>query len=183
MAQIMNFKRMEVLGATKEEALEKAPFFIQGDATQAFRNWKKTMTNGITDSDIKQFMLDYLAKKSKNAPGIGFYITKEAAVADTRNRPYVIEDIKNEQGARKYKTVYRWIDSETGTTVVEVDTTKADAKNAIKREYTEHGYKGSAKLVMDKKCIEGQAVVAKSKYTPSKSSHVGTYLVFGLESC
>lgn len=183
MEKMIGIKRLEVLGATKEEALAKAPFFIQGDATQAFRNWKKTMTNGITDSDIKQFMADYLAKKSKNAPGVGFSITKEAAVADTRERPYAIEDIKNEQGARKYKTVYRWIDLETGKTVVEVDTTKADAKNAIKREYTENGYKGNAQLVMDKKCVEGQAVVAKAAYTPSKSSRVGTYLVFGIESC
>ena len=70
MEKMMNFKRMEVTGATKAEALEKAPFFVQGDATQAYRNWKKTMTNGITDSDKKQFMLDYLAKKSKNAPGV-----------------------------------------------------------------------------------------------------------------
>lgn len=182
MEKIMNFKRLEVLGTTKEEALAKAPYFIQGDATQAFRNWKKTMVNGVTDSDIKQFMLDYLTKKSKNAPGVGFSITKEAAVADTRERPYKIEDIKNEQGSRKYKTVYRWIDKATGEIVVEVDTTKADAKNAIKQMYTEKGYKGNANLEMVKKCIEGQAIVATAEYTPSKSAKVGTYLVFGIEN-
>lgn len=183
MEKMIGIKRLEVLGTTKEEALAKAPFFIQGDATQAYRNWKKTMVNGITDSDVKQFMSDYLAKKSKYAPGVGFSITKEAAVADTRERPYAIEDIKNEQGARKYKTVYRWIDDKTNVTVVEVDTTKADAKNAIKREYTENGYTGNAHLVMDKKCVEGQAIVAKARYTPSKSAKTGTYLVFGIENC
>lgn len=183
MEKMIGIKRLEVIGATKEEALAKAPFFIQGDATQAYRNWKKTMVNGITSSDEKLFMADYLAKKSKNAPGVGFSITKEAAVADTRERPYAIEDIKNEQGARKYKTIYRWIDTETGKTVTKVDTTKADAKNAIKREYTENGYKGNAQLVMEKECVEGQAVVAKAKYTPSKSSKPGTYLVFGIENC
>lgn len=182
MAQIMNFKRLEVLGTTKEEALAKAPFFVQGDATQAYRNWKKTMVNGVTDADMKQFMLDYLNKKSKNAPGIGFSITKEAAVADTRERPYAIKDIKNEQGARKYKTFYRWIDKETGKLVVEVDTTKADAKNAIKKEYSENGYRGNARLVMEKKCVEGQDVVAEATYTPSKSSRVGSYIVFGVEN-
>lgn len=185
MEKMIGIKRLEVLGATKEEALAKAPFFIQGDATQAYRNWKKTMVNGVTDSDVKQFMIDYLAKKSKNAPGVGFSITKEAAVADTRERPYSIEDIKNEQGSRKYKTVYRWVDLETGKTVVEVDTTKADAKNAIKARYTDEKdpYRGNAELIMEKKCIEGQAIVAKAKYTPSKSSRVGTYLVFGIENC
>lgn len=183
MEKMIGIKRLEVLGATKEEALAKAPFFIQGDATQAYRNWKKTMVNGVTDSDVKQFMIDYLAKKSKNAPGVGFSITKEAAVADTRERPYKIEDIKNEQGSRKYKTVYRWIDKATGEIVVEVDTTKADAKNAIKKEYTDNGYKGNARLEMVKKCIEGQAIVAEATYTPSKSAKVGTYLVFGIENC
>ena len=81
------FKRMEVSGATKEEALAKAPFDIMGDATQAFKLWKKKQLNGVTDSDIKQFMLDYLNKKSKNVAGVGFAITLESAVADTRERP------------------------------------------------------------------------------------------------
>jgi hypothetical protein len=101
-------------------------------------------------------------------------------VADTRERPYVIGDLKNEQGARKYKTVYRWIDDETGKVVSETDSTKADAKAAIKALYTEGSYRGNAHLVMDKKCVEGQAIVATAKYTPSKSSRVGTYLVFGV---
>lgn len=183
METMIGIKKLEVMGSTKEEALAKAPFFIQGDATQAFRKWKKTMVNGVTDSDIKQFMADYLAKKSKNAPGVGFSITKESAVADTRERPYKIKDVKNEQGSRKYKTFYRWIDTATGEIVVESDTTKADAKNALKKMYTEKGYKGNASLEMVKKCVEGQAIVATAEYTPSKSSRVGTYLVFGIENC
>ena len=88
MAQIMNFKRMEVTGATKEEALAKAPFSIMGDATQAYKAFRKKQVNGVTDADKKQFMLDYLAKKSKNVAGVGFSITEESAVADTRERPY-----------------------------------------------------------------------------------------------
>jgi hypothetical protein len=182
MEKIMNFKRMEVTGATKEEALESAPFGIQGDATQAYRNARKAHTGAWTDSDTKEFMLNYLAKKSKNLPGVGFSITIESAVADTRERPYVIGDLKNEQGARKYKTVYRWVDDETGKVISETDSTKADAKAAIKTLYTEGSYRGNAHLVMDKKCVEGQAVVATAKYTPSKSSRVGTYLVFGIEN-
>ena len=53
MAQIMNFKRMEVNGATKEEALAKAPFDIMGDATQAYKIWKQKQVNGVTDADKK----------------------------------------------------------------------------------------------------------------------------------
>ena len=62
MAQFLNFKVMEVTGATKEEALEKAPFDIMGDATQAYKIWKKKQVNGVTEADRKQFMLDYLSK-------------------------------------------------------------------------------------------------------------------------
>ena len=109
MAQIMNFKRMEVNGATKEEALAKAPFDIMGDATQAYKIWRKKQVNGVTDADKKEFMLEYLAKKSKNCAGVGFSITIESAVADTRERPYKIEDVKNDKGARKYKTIYQII--------------------------------------------------------------------------
>ena len=181
MTQFLNFKVMEVNGATKEEALEKAPFDIMGDATQAYKIWKKKQVNGVTESDKKQFMLDYLAKKSKNVTGVGFSITMESAVCDTRERPYRINDLKNESGARKYKTVYRWIDKDTKKLVVETDTTKADAKIAIKNEYSNNGYKGNAVLVMDKKCVEGQAVVAEAFYTPSKSSRCGSYIVFGIE--
>ena len=78
MEKMMNFKRMEVTGATKEEALANAPFGIQGDATQAYRNARKACRGAWTDADTKQFMLDYLAKKSKNLPGVGFSITVES---------------------------------------------------------------------------------------------------------
>ena len=181
MTQIMNFKRMEVTGATKEEALAKAPFDIMGDATQAYKSWVKKQVNGVTDADKKQFMLDYLAKKSKNVAGVGFVITQEAAVADTRERPYRIDDVKNEKGARKYKTIYQIIDSATGAVVAETDETKAKAKELAKNLYTEHGFKGNLICTYTKQVVDGEPIAFKASYTPSKSSRIGTYLVFGLE--
>ena len=181
MTQIMNFKRMEVTGATKEEALAKAPFDIMGDATQAYKMFRKKQTNGITDADKKQFMLDYLAKKSKNVAGVGFVITEEAAVADTRERPYRIEDIKNAQGAREYKTIYQLRDEDTGQLIAETDETKAKAKELAKELYTLEGYKGNLICTYTKQVVKGEPVAFKAYYTPSKSSRVGTYLVFGIE--
>ena len=140
MAQIMNFKRMEVNGATKEEALAKAPFDIMGDATQAYKIWRKKQVNGVTDADKKEFMLEYLAKKSKNCAGVGFSITIESAVADTRERPYKIEDVKNDKGARKYKTIYQIIDKATGAVIAQTDETKAKAKEIAKALYTDKGF-------------------------------------------
>lgn len=181
MTPIMNFKRMEVTGTTREEALEKAPFGIIGDATQAYKIWCKKQTNGITDADTKQFMLDYLNKKTKNCAGVGFSITRESAVADTRERPYRIDDVKNEKGARKYKTVYQIIDRATGSVLAETSETKAKAKEIAKSLYTEKGFKGNLICTYTKQVLDGEPTAFTVEYTPSKSSRVGTYLVFGIE--
>lgn len=181
MAQIMNFKKLEVTGKTREEALAQAPFDIMGDATQAYKNWRKKQLTGVTEADKKQFMLEYLAKKSKNCTGVGFYITMESAVADTRERPYKIEDVKNENGARTWKKQYKWIDRQTQTVVCTVDTKKSDAKNALKELYKSGAYCGNADLYIVKDVKEGQPIVATAEYTPSKSSRVGSYIVFGIE--
>ena len=119
MEKFLNFERLEVSGATKEEALEKAPFGIQGDATQAYRNFRKQVGDRWTDRDMKAFMLQYLEKKSKNLPGVGFYITLESAVADTRERPYRFEDAEPNKGTRKYVRTYQIIDNETGAVIAE----------------------------------------------------------------
>ena len=183
MTQIMNFKRMEVNGATKEEALAKAPFDIMGDATQAYKIWRKKQVNGVTDADKKEFMLEYLAKKSKNCAGVGFSITIESAVADTRERPYKIEDVKNDKGARKYKTIYQIIDKATGAVIAQTDETKAKAKEIAKALYTDHGFKGDLICTYTKQVVDGEPIAFTATYTPSKSSRVGTYLVFGIENC
>ena len=181
MAQIMNFKRMEVNGATKEEALAKAPFDIMGDATQAYKIWRKKQVNGVTDADKKEFMLEYLAKKSKNCAGVGFSITIESAVADTRERPYKIEDVKNDKGARKYKTIYQIIDKATGAVIAQTDETKAKAKEIAKTLYTDKGFKGDLICTYTKQVVDGEPTAFTATYTPSKSSRVGSYLVFGIE--
>ena len=180
MTQIMNFKKMEVNGATKEEALAKAPLDIMGDATQAYKNWRKKQVNGVTESDKKQFMLDYLNKKSKNLAGAGFSITIEPAVADTRERPYRIDDVKNKKGARKYKTVYQIIDRATGSVLVETSETKAKAKELAKSLYTDKGFKGNLICTYTKQVVDGESTAFTVDYAPSKSSRVGNYVVFGV---
>lgn len=190
MEKIMNFKRMEVTGTTKEEALANAPFGIQGDATQAYRNARKACRGAWTDADTKQFMLDYLAKKSKNLPGVGFSITVESAVADTRERPYTKRDVKNEQGARKWTTVFQIYENlgtaekpRRGELLVEAaGNTKAEASNSAKALYTEKGLHKNIVCYYTKQVTEGEPIAFTMDYTPSKSSRVGTYLVFGIEN-
>ena len=86
MANIMSFKKVEITGVSKEIAINDANlgFSIAGDATQAYKNWMKSRSGAVTDKDIKQFMVDYLQKKVKGAAGVGYCITIESAVADTR---------------------------------------------------------------------------------------------------
>lgn len=212
MTQVMNFKRMEVSGFTKEEALEKAPFNVNlpgADCTQALRNFKKTFTDrSFTDADLKQFMITQLQKKTRNTPGNGCYIVVNPAVVDTRERPYKIENIKSE-GARKRVTIHQLIDPSTNTIIAttkaklvdEVDKdgnvvldeqgnptkvwkapTKADAVDLAKSLYTDEGYKGSIICKTVKEVVEGGDVMFKAYYAPSKNTQIGTYLVFGIEA-
>lgn len=179
---IVNFKKQEIVAESKEaakEIVESTLFHLQGDATQAFKNWKAKQSGGVTDRDVKAFMINYLAEKSKNCPGAGFMITMDPAVKDTRERPYHIEDIKSD-GKRKFKTFYKWIDTESGKVVCQVDTNKADAKNALKELYREGLYKGNAELTKTKDVVEGNSVVAKATYTPSKNTKNGVWVAFGI---
>ena len=121
-----NFKKIEVTGATKKEAMSKvADIFVlnnegivKGDATQAFRLWSKAQTTAITESSMNLFMSEYLRNK-KAIAGEAYYITLESAVADTRERPYRFEDAEPNKGTRKYVRTYQIIDNETGAVIAE----------------------------------------------------------------
>ena len=57
MTQFLNFKAIEVTGSTKEEALAKAPFDIMGDATQAYKIWKKKQKTFIKFNKIQKSII------------------------------------------------------------------------------------------------------------------------------
>lgn len=180
----LNFKTLEVTGATKQEALNNAPFKVLYDATQAYKNWmekQKQEGTTVTEAMKKNFYVEYLAKKTKNAPGVGCSITVDAAVADTRERPYKITDVKNEKGKRKYSTIYTIKDKNTNEILAKCDETKAKAKEVLKKLYKD-GYKGEAICTYTKEVTEGEPVAFYGEYTPSKSSKAGLYIVFGIEA-
>ncbi len=178
----MSFKKMEVMGATKDEAMAKTPFDrIFCDATQAFKNWKSKQHDGYTDADLKQFMLDQLELKTKNAPGLGISITLESAVVDSRTRPYTITDNKNKNSKHRYKMTYMIVDKDTHEILAQTNETKAKAKELMKNLYTNKSYKGNAECWFTKQVIEGEKVAFDATYTPSKNTHPGKYLVFGID--
>lgn len=181
MENLINFKKIELVAANKDEVKNMAPFFIQGDATQAYRNWKEKV-GAVTDAAVKEFCVDYCNKKSKMAPGVGFMITLTPAVADKRERPYSIENVKNTKGKRKYVTTFQLVDDATGSILAEVDNTKMEAMEVGRKLYTEKDFKGSLTCKYSRRVVDGEAVAFKMSYTPSKGAHNGTYLVFGVEA-
>jgi hypothetical protein len=173
------FKSVVVSGETKEIALANSPFkAIMKDATQAHKNWVAKQST-ITPELEKAWMVEYVTKNSKGAPGVGFSITMTPAIISTRERPYKFDDVKNEKGKRKYKTNYIIKDKETGKVVGKSDVTKADSKN-IGKELYKGGFKGSLVCTYEKQVIEGEPIAWTAKYIPSKGAHNGTYTVFGV---
>ena len=107
---------------------------------------------------------------------------RDGLIRFAKHELYPIEDSKNEEGKRKTKRQYKWFDKATKTVICSVDTNKTDAKNAIKELYKTGEYKGDADLVITYDVVEGQAVVATAKYTPSKNTKSGKYIAFGIEA-
>jgi hypothetical protein len=209
MEKIMNFERMELNGATKQEALEQAPFTIQRDVTQSYKNWKEKQVGGITSTSEKQFMLDFLQKNTKYAPGLGFCITLEPAVADTRERPYSIVNVKG-TGTRVKKKIYQFFDKATGQLIAETKAvkepvvdketkepvlnedgtpkmhwrtaTKSEAMELGRSLYTKKGFKGDLVVKAPDQVVEGEPIAFEMYYTPSKNARTGRYLVFGIKN-
>ena len=211
MAQNVNFKRVEVSGVTKEEALANAPFNVNlpgADCTQALRNAKKKHVGAWTDADMKHFMLEQLEKKTRNTPGNGCYIVIESAVADSREKPYKITDVKNE-GARETAKVFQLIDKATNQVIAETPVTqvthtdkegnvivdkegnpklywksytKAEAKEVAKNLIMKSGFKGKGYCRLTHQVVKGEDKVFEFEYVPSKNSRPGVYLCFGIES-
>lgn len=172
-----NFKKVEVKGFTKEEALKQAPFQIMRDATQAW----KAAGKPITEKELNAFCADYLSKHTKFIANAGCVITFESGSADTRERPYTVIDIKNEKGKRKYRTGYQAIDKATGEILFTNFETKAKAKEMAKALYKK-GFKGDIFCKYVKDVVEGEVGAFEVKYTPSKSAKMGKYICFGVEA-
>ena len=175
-----NFKRGEVKAYTKAEAVDqvKDVFFVQRDATQA---WKKAGEPSPLDKEFKVFCANYLEKHTKNAPGTACMITYRAGAADTRERPYKMNDVVNEKGKRKYVTTYLLKDKSTGEELAKTTENKKKAQELAKKLYIDGGFRGSIICTYTKEVAEGEPVAFTVDYAPSKSSKEGHYIFFGVE--
>lgn len=171
-----NFKKIEVVGSTKKEALETAPFQILGDATVAYKNFLKD--NVPTDATLKEFMLAYLQKKTKSAPGLGCYITIESASKNTKTRCYKIMPVKNEKGTRRYQSTFIVLDKDKKD-LGQIVGTMAKAKEYVKELYR-NGLTEKVTVKKIKTIKDGEEVVFTAEYSPSVNTKEGKYLVFGI---
>ena len=177
--EVLNFKKIEVSGHTKEEALAKAPFKIAGDATRSYRAWKAYYKGPVGAMEFREFLLNYLKKNSKYGLGIGFYIELKPAVLNSSKKPYRMSYIKT-SGIRKYKCIYQLIEKETNKILVDGIEQKAQAKLIAKELYSKKGYTGELYCKLVKQVVEGEPIIFEMSYKPSKKTCMGTYLVFGI---
>ena len=171
-----NFKKLEVTGSTKELALANAPFKIVGDATQAYKNFIKD--NIPTDASLKEFMIGYLTKKYKGAPGLGCSITIEGASKNTKKRCYKITPVKNDKGTRKYQSTFIVFDKDKKD-LGQIVGTMAKAKEYVKELYR-NGLTGKVSVKKIKTVKDGEEMVFTAEYAPSVNAKEGKYLVFGI---
>ena len=170
------FRKFEVIGTTKDEAMRNAqPLNLRVDATQSYKKWAKD--NVENEDNVKDWMKDYLKKKKFTMPNDGAYIVLQSAVTDSRERPYKIETVKYDAKTHTAEHFYVLRD-EAGNEVGREKTKKA-AEQAIREYITDfkenvYGYHEWAPK-------EKNSLVLKGIYTPSKGTQPCKLLVFGYQ--
>ena len=171
------FRKFEVIGTTKDEAIKNAaPLNLRVDATQAYKKWaKENATN--EDNVVKEWMKDYLKKKKFTMPNDGAYVVLQTAVLDSRERPYKVEKPKYDARTHSPEKFYVLRDA-TNHEVGREKTSKA-AEQAAK-EYVAD-YKEDVTINYEWVSKEKNSLYATVKYTPSKGSQPCKLLVFGYQ--
>lgn len=171
------FKKFEVIGTTKDEAIANAqPLNMRVDATQAYKKWAKE--NTTNDEAVKEWMKDYLKKKKFTMPNDGAYIVLQAAVTDTRERPYKFEKPKYEARTHSPEKFYVLRDA-SGAEVGREKTSKAAEQTA--KEYVTD-FKETVTINIEWRAKEKNALYETVHYTPSKGTQPCKLLVFGYQN-
>lgn len=178
-----NFKLEQVNAFSREqvEAVAKPFFTIYKDATQ---EWKKQGQPVVGTPEFKEFAKGYCKSKLKNAENLGAIVTIKKGQPSTRENPFKIENVKNEQGPRKYETVYEGFEVGTDRKLFTVAGKKEDARKEIAKLYEtdEKGncsFTGDVEVFYKRVVKEGEPLAMKASYTPSKNTNEGIYVIFG----
>lgn len=173
-----NFKVQEVKAYSIDEAIENSQVKIIKNATQAW----KAANSPLTGAALNDFVAEKLKKETKFAPGIGCIIVVDPGVPNSRKFPYVVTDIVNEKGPRKFSLAIQLVDKETNRILATaVGKTKAQAQELIKKQCAAENFKGEVEAKYIKVVTDGEPRAFEVKYTPSEATHLGTYLIFYAE--
>lgn len=174
MEKLTVFKKFEVIGTTKDEAIKNANLNLRVDATQAYNKWAKEHTTN--EDDVKEWMKSYLNKKKYTMPNDGAYIVLQSPVVDSRERPY--KEIKPKYDARThtFERMYVGRAKDTGAEVFAEKTSKAAIQAA--KEFVSEEHVG-VDIFVEAKVKEKNALYTTIEYTPSKGTKPCKLLVFG----
>ena len=168
------FRKLEVVGTTKDEAMANAPFNCRVNATTAYEKWRQS-TKDVSEAALKEWMKEYLKTKKFNLAGDGAYIVLQSAVTDARKRPYQVEKIKHDANTHTPDRFYI-VRDEAGNEVAREKKVN-DALEAAK-EYTSDN-KETTFVNREWVAKEGNAQYAIVHYTPSKGTQNAILLCFG----
>jgi hypothetical protein len=176
-------------GASKEEAFKECPIRVIRDAT---RSWIKAGAPIVNSMAFKRFCYEYVhTHRMESIPGLGCCITVGHPKGNTRRRPYKVYDVSRPlKTHRKYMRVYQVYEAEVsvggnkpalsslGKLHSEYEK-KPEAVRAMKSLITKN--RRDYIIVKAKKCTNEDALLAYGKYTPSSSTQIGQYAVFGMD--
>jgi hypothetical protein len=172
------FKKFEVIGTTKDEAIKQAaPLNLRVDATQSYKKWAKD--NTTNEDDVKDWMKSYLKKKKWTMPNDGAYIVLQSAVLDSRQRPYEVVKPKYEKRTHSFEKFYVGRAQDTGEELFREKNAKA-AEQAAKEWITENQV--GVDIHIEARIKEKNSLYAQVNYKPSKGTQPCKLLVFGYQS-
>ncbi len=170
------FKKFEVIGKTKDEAMNQSNLTLMVDATNKYNKWAKEHTTD--EASVKEFMKNYLHEKKYDKPGLAAYIVLQSGSKNTRQRPYEIKTIKYDSKthtAEHYYVLRDLTNAEVGRCK-----TKREAEQLMRDYITD--YQEDVYVYHEWAPKEKNALVMTGKYTPSKGTQPYKLLVFGYES-
>lgn len=167
------FKKIEVIGATKDAAKDNSELTLMVDATQTYNKWAEQ--HPVTEESQKEWMKDYLKKKKFDKAGLGAYIVTQTGVLDVRERPYKIEKKKHEAHTHTPEKFYVLRDA-SNHEIGREKTSKAAEQKA--KEFVAD-FKEDITINYEWVSKEKNSLYATVKYTPTKGSRPYKLLTFG----
>lgn len=204
MANLNNsyFKSVVVEGVTKEEALAKSGFNAESllDVTQSYKNY--VAKNGAPSAeDFKEWQIKLDQDRVKGAPGVGFVITLDKAVENKKENSFVRRNavrskdtqVKRVSAFDLYagdKYLGRVWPEKSSRIVTDSEGNKVerDFYTLNKKKGMDEGVKLANELGLTedvigkyvKADINGNDVAFTLEYVPTKNTHNGKYIVFGV---